>query len=172
MENQITVTVAGANRVELVSRLRAFADNLDGRPAETTGAVTGKTTATRKVAPPPAKKAAAAPVDEDDDDFKADTGESDPAGFDDDAAGTEEEGFEDPPPPAATKAAPSSAAGKKGAKPKKLTIDDVNDACKAHAAAKGRPATLQVLQQKFKTQSVTALKPEQFAACIQAMAVD
>lgn len=162
--SKITVTVSGANRVELVENLRAFADNLDGTPAAPTGKVTKSASK-----PAPAKKAAAPPADEDDD-FKADDGGAEPAGFDDDAAEeapAEEEGFEEEPP---KKAAPAK--GTKAASKKKITLDDVNDACKAHAAAKGRPATLDILKKKFKTQSVTALKPEQYEACISAMAVN
>ncbi|MDH4164711.1 MAG: hypothetical protein OEW15_18785 [Nitrospirota bacterium] len=164
--NKISVTVTGSSRVDLVNNLRAFADNLDGTPAGTDGKVTGKTAAAKPAA---AKKQAAPPPVDEDDDFKADDGGAEPAGFDDDAAEeapAEEEGFEEEAPP--KKAAPA----KKTAAKKKITLDDVNDACKAHAAAKGRPATLAILQKKFKTQSVTALKPEQYEACISAMAVN
>lgn len=163
--NKISVVVSGANRVEIVKNLRAFADNLDGSPAALDGkpATSAKTTKTAA----PAKKAAAPPAD-DDDGFVTDDGSAEPAGFDDDAAAeevTEEESFEEE---------PKKAAPKKGAngKAKKLTLDDVNDACKAHAAAKGRPSTLEILKKKFKTQSVTALKPEQYEACISAMSVN
>lgn len=160
--NKIAVTVTGANRVELVKQLRAFADNLDGTPATVDGEVAAKPAA--KAKPAPAKKAAPPPAD-DDDDFKAEV--ADDAGFDEadeTEALSEEDGFDEPP--------AKTAKGTKTAKPKKLTLDDVNDACKAHAAAKGRKETLAVLQKKFKTQSVTALKPEQYEACVSAMAVN
>lgn len=75
-----------------------------------------------------------------------------------------------------TKAAAKTAkAANKGAKPKKFTLDDVNDACKARATAaggkKGRTEVLGILKKKFKTETVSSLKPEQYEACIQAMAV-
>lgn len=59
------------------------------------------------------------------------------------------------------------------AKAKKITLDDVNDACKARAAAtggkKGREEVLGILKKKFKTTSVSELEPEQYAAAIKAM---
>lgn len=59
-------------------------------------------------------------------------------------------------------------------KAKKLTVDDVNDACKARAAQtggkEGRNEVLAILKKKFKTTSVSELKPEQYAAAISAMA--
>lgn len=163
-ENSISVVVTGANRVELVERLRAFADNLDGAPAT----ISGK--ATKSQARPAASSKKAAVAEEEDDGFvaKEDTGEPDGFGDDataaDDAAGDGEDFTEEPPKKSAAK-------GTK-AKAKKITLDDVNDACKAHAQANGRKATLETLQKKFKTQSVTALKPEQYEACISAMAVN
>lgn len=60
-------------------------------------------------------------------------------------------------------------------KVKKVTVDDVNDACKARAMVKGgklgRSEVLTILKKKFKTESVSELKPEQYAECIGAMAV-
>lgn len=57
----------------------------------------------------------------------------------------------------------------------KLTIDDVNDACKAKAQSiggkEGRQIVLGVLKKKFKTTSVSELKPEQYALAIAAMEV-
>ncbi len=57
---------------------------------------------------------------------------------------------------------------------KKLTVDDVNDACKAKAASiggkAGREQVLTILKKKFKTTSVTELEPEQFEAAIAAIA--
>lgn len=95
----------------------------------------------------PAAKAA----DEEEDDFKA-------KGVDDGGFDADEEPEEEKP--------------KKSTKAKKITLDEVNDACKAHAGANGREATLAILKKKFKTESVAALKPEQYEACISAMAVD
>lgn len=58
-------------------------------------------------------------------------------------------------------------------KAKKLTVDDVNEACKKRAARtggkEGRSEVLTILKKKFKTQSVSELKPEAYAACIAAM---
>jgi hypothetical protein len=58
-------------------------------------------------------------------------------------------------------------------KAKKLTSDDVNDACKKRAARtggkEGRAEVLTILKKKFKTQSVTELKPDTYAAVIAAM---
>lgn len=166
-KDQMYVTVHGSNRVELVGKLRAAADNLDGTPATVTGKVAKSTSGTKKDQELQRKADAA---QEEDDDFKADDSGA-PNGFDNDDTAPEpndadEEEF--------LAKEEKKAASKKGAngKAKKITIDDVNDACKAHAAAKGRPATLDLLKKKFKTQSVTALKPEQFEACIAAMAVN
>lgn len=58
-------------------------------------------------------------------------------------------------------------------KAKKLTVDDVNDACKARAAKvggkEGRTEVLNILKKKFKTTSVSELKPDSYAAAIAAM---
>jgi hypothetical protein len=66
-------------------------------------------------------------------------------------------------------------AKKAAAKQKKLTVDDVNDACKALASSiggkPGRAKVLAILKKNFKTESVSELKPEQYAACVAAMAV-
>ena len=100
----------------------------------------------------------------DDDDFKADdTAGSN--GFDDEADSEDfEETQEEAPKP--TKKNPASKAKKA------VTLDDVNDACKAYAQVNGRPATLKILEKKFKTKSVTSLKPEQFEAVVAAMKVE
>lgn len=56
---------------------------------------------------------------------------------------------------------------------KKITIETVNDACKAKAAKiggkEGRLAVLKVLKKKFKTETISDLKPDQYAAVIAAM---
>lgn len=58
-------------------------------------------------------------------------------------------------------------------KAKKLTVEDVNDACKKRASKtggkEGRTEVLGILKKKFKTTSVSELKPEQYAAVIAAM---
>lgn len=108
------------------------------------------------------KKDAAA--DEDDGDFVATKKASKKAkSFDDDEEGetestNDEEEFEAP--------------TKKRAK--KLTVDDVNDACKERATDEGggkagRMAVLGILKKKFKVQSVTDLDEKQYAAVISAM---
>ena len=129
------------------------------------------------------KKAAASIDDEDDaptetvdddEDFappkKAAKGKKAAPAFDDDeettaaaveAAEDDDEDFTAPP--------------KKAAKPKKITIDQVNDACKARAmetgGKEGRAEVLAILKKKFKTTSVAELKPEQYPAVIAAMEV-
>lgn len=61
----------------------------------------------------------------------------------------------------------------KATKEKKYTSAEVNDACKARAikigGKAGRAEVLAILKKKFKTESVTELKPEQYAAVIAAM---
>jgi Tfp pilus assembly protein PilE len=60
-------------------------------------------------------------------------------------------------------------------KAKKLTINDVNDACKSRAmqtgGKEGRNEVLSILKKKFKATSVSELKPEQYAAAISAMGI-
>jgi hypothetical protein len=60
-------------------------------------------------------------------------------------------------------------------KAKKLTIDDVNDACMARSrqigGKEGRIEVLAILKKKFKTTSVTDLEPEQYADVIKVMKV-
>lgn len=60
-------------------------------------------------------------------------------------------------------------------KAKKLTAEDVNAACKARAAVvggkAGRSEVLAILQKKFKTQSISEIKEDAYAAVISAMAV-
>lgn len=61
-------------------------------------------------------------------------------------------------------------------KAKKVTLDDVNDACKARAAAvggkEGRAEVLSILKKQFKTSTVTDLKPENYQAVIDAMEIE
>lgn len=114
-----------------------------------------------------AKKKAA--FDDDDDEAEKESEDEDDANADDESeAGADDEGEEEPPvPPTKTKAKP--------AKTKKLSVDDVNDACKARARAGGKNGRLEVLailKKKFKTESVSELEPEQWQACIDAMKVE
>lgn len=58
----------------------------------------------------------------------------------------------------------------KAKKEKKITIDQVNDACKTRAGRSNRAEVLGILKKKFKTQSVSELKETQYADVIKAMA--
>lgn len=91
------------------------------------------------------KSQAAASFDEDD-------------GGDDTVDETEDEDFTAPP-------------KGKAAKGKKVTIDMVNDACKAKAADSSRKEVLALLKKHFKTQSVSEIKPELYAKVIEVMEV-
>lgn len=147
--NQVTVTVSGASRVELVKNLRAFADNLDGSPAQ---AKTGKVVAQEDVEET---------ADADDEEFapKKKPAKKVAASFDDEAEEeveeTEDEEVEEEAP--------------KAKKAKAPTKDDVNEACKLHAKRHSFDDTKALLMKKFKTSSVSKLKPEQYPAVIAAM---
>lgn len=58
---------------------------------------------------------------------------------------------------------------------KKISLEDVNDACKARASQTGgkagREEVLKILKKKFKTSSLTDLKPEQYPAVLAAMSI-
>lgn len=54
---------------------------------------------------------------------------------------------------------------------KKITVNDVNDACKAKAAASDRKTVLGILKKKFNVTSVTELDAKQYADVVKAMAV-
>ncbi len=71
-------------------------------------------------------------------------------------------------------ATPAKAAKTKPARVKKITLDDVNDACKARAKAggkKGRAEVLAILKKNFKTESVSDLDEDQYSTCIELMEV-
>lgn len=117
-------------------------------------------------------KKAAAFDDEDEDE------ESEESEDDEEAEETEETEDEDEEESAAAskKSAKgkTAAAGKASGKKKpKLTVDDVNDACKARAAKiggkPGRDKVLKLLQTNFGTKSVTNLKPEDYEEAIAVM---
>lgn len=59
----------------------------------------------------------------------------------------------------------------KPAKKAKLTDKQVNEAAMKHAKKHGRPATLKILEKKFKVKSILELKPEQYAQVIAALKV-
>lgn len=117
------------------------------------GLENGETPKIGKTTKPVAKKAAA--VVEESEDLLMDTEEMDELGFD----GGEAEELEEKP------------KAKKEAPAKKLTDKDVNAAALAHAKENGRPATLAILNKKFKVKSILELKPEQYGAVITALAV-
>jgi TATA-binding protein-associated factor Taf7 len=174
--NQISVTVTGGSRVQLVKNLRAFADNLDGAPATKAGKVSveeadetestddfeEETKPTKARGAAKSTKKAASPADEDEAEEAeedAETEESeDEESFDEEAEAETEESEDDEEKP------------KKAAKGK-IDAKAVNEACKAHARKHGFEATQAILQKKFKTSSVGKLKPEQFAEVIKAVAV-
>lgn len=153
--------MVGAESKEWLADLTKQIDRLEKMQAENTvttaGAVdTVEVEADEDFAPKkPAKKSAAAKAFEEEAE-EEETEESE------ETEEEEEEGF----------TAKVTKVGKAG-KPKKLTLDDVNDACKGRAAAtggkKGRGEVLAILKKKFGTESVSELKPEQYAACVAAM---
>lgn len=109
-----------------------------------------------------AKKAAAAAFDDDtDEEVSEESREDSEAGEDVE----EEDDF---------KAAPAPKK-KAVAKAKKFTVDDCSDAAKALAKSiggtKGREAVLKIMKKKFKTESIMALKPEQYSDFISAMEI-
>ena len=63
-------------------------------------------------------------------------------------------------------------APKKASAKKKLTVEDVNAACKARAARTDFKSTKALLKKMFKIDSVQDLKPEQYATVIAAMSED
>lgn len=122
------------------------------------------------------KKAAAAAFDEEDEDSEdedVDTGSTSDDDEDDEQETTKVLDPDDDDEDEEEKAVAPPA---KRGRPKKITIDTVNDACKAKAASiggkEGRNLVLGILKKKFKTESVTGLKPEQYSACIEAMTVE
>ncbi len=105
--------------------------------------------------------APAAEESDDDEDFgskKKSTKERVAAAFESD---DDDAGFTDAPP------------AKK--KAKKITLEDVNEACKARAKAtggkEGRAEVLKILKKQFKTESVSSLDEDQYADVIEAMEV-
>ena len=169
----------GSSAQEIATKLRWHAGLLEGMPKKEAASVKN-TSAKAKAAEvedeeleddededfaPAAKKKAAkkkvASFDEEDED-EAEV-------EDDEETEEDDEDFTEPA-PKAKKKAPAKTARKK-----KITVDQVNDACKARAQATGgkagRNEVLAILKKKFKTTSVSELKADQFEACIKAMAV-
>lgn len=142
---QITLTVKdGATAKDVAAALRFQAGLFEGMEP--------KTASSRK------NTDADEAQETDDEDFgKKPAGKKAAAKFDDDQA---DEDFTTP--------------AKKTAKAKKLTIDDVNDACKARAKEEGggkagRDAVLKLLKKNFKTQSVSDIEETDYARAVEVM---
>jgi len=135
-----------ASLTQQIDRLEALAGKI-GNGA--TGVTAGDDSDEEELAPAPKKntKKAAASFDEEDAEVETEA-----------AADDEDESFEAPP--------------KKAAKAKKLTVEDVNAACKARAARTDFKSTKALLKKTFKVDSVQDLKPEQYAKVIAAMQED
>ncbi len=106
------------------------------------------------------KKVADDEDEDEDDEVESDEDEDD---SDEDEESDEDEDEDEDPPPKKKK---------KGGK--KVTVADVNDACKKRAKAggkKGRKEVLAILKKNFKTESISDIKPEKYAAVIAAMEV-
>jgi hypothetical protein len=116
----------------------------------------------------PYRKAAAAPVEAEESLETASEGLDDQESFDLGSDEGVEETLEETLDDAAAKKAAAAP------KLKKVTIAEVNDACKARAKAggkKGREQVLAILKKHFKTESVSEIKPELYGEVLQAMAV-
>lgn len=149
--------LAGAESKAFLATLTKQIDRLEALTAGV-GATSTKT------------KKSAAPVDEDEEYTDADTDEEEAiaprkkaakkaaATFEDEDEETEEDMDEAP-------------VKKKSAKAPKLSLDDVNDACKAYAGEHSVKETRAILKKKFKVDSVNELESTQFAAVIAALAV-
>lgn len=101
---------------------------------------------------------AQAPAQTEDDDFSAKPKPQAAKGssFDDETPAQEDMDFMAPP------------AAKKE-KAKKVTVEDVNDACKAKATATNRKTVLALLKDQFGVDTISALTAEQYPKVIQAM---
>lgn len=119
---------------------------------------------TPKKAAKASKKSAAFDEEDDSEDEEKAEAEVDDSDSEEAEGGDEEEDDDFPAPPSAPKK-------KRAKKTIKSTIDDVNDACRAYAKAKGRPATLKLLKKHFDTDSISALDEDQWAKCIKVMAL-
>lgn len=149
---------------QIARKLRFHAGLLEGLPPKT--AASSKNTDAETTTATKTKTRRAAPAvdetfDADDTDETTDTQEE----FDLESADDVEASFsgdddtDDEPAPVKKK------------KAKTITSAQVNDACKALAKAKGRPYVLKVLKKYFKTESVSELKPEQYAKALEVLAV-
>lgn len=136
----------GSTATEIARKLRHHAGLLEG------------------MEPKEASAKANTETDDDDDDFKPTKGspKKQAKSFDDEEPEeTENESDDEAPPKKA-----------KGKKSKKITSDDVNDACKKRASGDRRKEVLAILKKQFKTESVSDIEEDQYADVIKAMTVD
>lgn len=130
----------------------------------------------------PAKTKSTAPVDDEDVDTTSDTEDDEDFGAKKPSKTKKAAAaFEDDEEPAAEETEAEETASddddgfmaeeapKKAAKAKKLTIDDVNDACKARAGRSNRAEVLGLLKKHFKTESVTKIDPKDYEKAIKIM---
>lgn len=168
---QLTLTFKeGSTNLDIAAALRYHANLIDGtknlaKPeeplTETESEDVEETPAPKKRGRPAATVKKAAPAtsfDEDEDEETVSVLVPSEESFED------EESFEEETP------AP------KKAKPAKITIDDVNDACKAFArenggGKEGREATLKILKKHFKVTSISDLAVEDYPKVLKALAV-
>jgi hypothetical protein len=173
METMMSITIKvpqNADNASIAAALRMRAGIFEGMPI--------KAAASRKNtdAAPVAEEVDETPEADEDEDFapkkKTAGKKAAAAAFDDDAdedtSGAiaddeeEDEGFMEAP----AKKAPAK-------KAKKLTVDDVNDACKERAARtggkEGRAEVLALLKKNFKTASVSEVKPEDYEKLVKIM---
>lgn len=154
----------GTPPTDMAAKLRFHAGLLEGMPA--------KTAASRKNTDAPVKAAPEPEIEDEeseDEDFapaaKKTKAKAAAASFDDEDEETEAVESEDE---EEVEEAPKK---KTAAKAKKVTLDDANDACKAHAAENGLKATKALLKKKFGTDTLSEVKPDKYAAVVAAMAV-
>jgi hypothetical protein len=162
MENVLQIIIpfnGAATNLDMAAELRRRAGLLEGMsPKDASSRANTDSAPSAKSRKAPAQVEETEEVESDDEDFapKKSTAKKAAASFDDDEENDEEEA------PPKKKKAP------------KISLDDVNDACKARAVEEGggktgRGIVVAILKKKFKTESVGELKPEQYAAVIEAM---
>lgn len=166
---QITITVKdGATNKDIATQLRFQAGLIEGLPP--------KVASSRKNTEAPAQTEEVEETEEldEDDDFaaapaktakKATAKKAAAAAFEDEEETEVEETSDDD---FMEEAPVKKAAPKKNAKGLKLTVNDVNDACKAKAAKTSRKDVLKILK-KFDVASVTELSADQYGEVIAAM---
>lgn len=162
---------SGATPTDMAAHLRFQAGLLEGMEPKVASSV--KNTSAEVEAEEPAPKAkrgrpaketkvAAAESFDEDEETEVEETETEEESF-------EEESFED-------EEAEEEAPAPKKAKAKKVTLDDVNDACKAFARAngggkEGRDMVLKLLKKNFKTTSISELAVEDYAKALKLLAV-